>query len=145
MTRDDVKNAIAAYCLGVLEDDERRAEGDIQDITDKRYVYNDYLQAAPSATLETNIAIPSMPESHTERLYGLLEIAGESVGQKVTGSHVGFTSDANHLADTGMDLLVGLGPYGEGMHTESEFLTVSTFDERLERLEAVTGTLSSPT
>ena len=134
------ENATARIDMRFVErEDEKRTLGKIQDITDKQYVYNDHLQAAPSATLETIVAIPSMPRSHTERLYGLLEIAGESIGQTVTGSHVGFTSDANHLADTGMDLLVGLGPYGEGMHTESEFLTVSTFDERLELTEALVG------
>jgi glutamate carboxypeptidase len=121
----------------VEREDETAALKKIQDITDGHTVYNDLLEAAPTATLETVVAIPSMPGSHTERLFGLLETAGESIGQKVAGSHVGFTSDANHLADTGMDLLVGLGPYGEGMHTESEFLTVSTFDERLELTEAL--------
>jgi glutamate carboxypeptidase len=109
----------------------------IQAITGEQYVYNDYLKAAPSAKLETLVAIPSMPSSHTKRLYGLLEVAGESIGQKVKGSHVGYTSDANHLADTGMDLLVGLGPYGGGMHTDSEFLIISTYEERLKLTEAV--------
>ena len=79
----------------------------------------------------------SMPPSNTERLYGLLEVAGKKVGQKISGSHVGYTSDANDLADTGMDLLVGLGPYGKGMHTDSEYLTISTYDERLKLSEAL--------
>lgn len=123
----------------VEREDETAALRKIQDITDRHTVYNDLLEAAPTATLETVVAIPSMPGSHTERLFALLETAGESIGQKVAGSHVGFTSDANHLAETGMDLLVGLGPYGEGMHTESEFLTVSTFGERLDLTEALLG------
>jgi glutamate carboxypeptidase len=109
----------------------------IQEITDKSYVYNDYLKTTPTAKLETLVAIPSMPSPHAKRLYGLLEIAGESINQKVSGSHVGYTSDANHLADTGMDLLVGLGPYGEGMHTDSEYLTISTYEERLKLTEAL--------
>ncbi len=78
-----------------------------------------------------------MPSSHTKRLYGLLEIAGDSINQKVSGSHVGYGSDANQLADTGMDLLVGLGPYGEGMHTDSEYLTIATYELRLTLTEAL--------
>ena len=132
------ENATAKIDMRFVErEDEKQTLAKIQDITDRHYVYNDHLAAAPTATLETIVAIPSMPGARTERLYGLLEIAGESIGQKVTGSHVGFTSDANHLADTSMDLLVGLGPYGEGMHTESEFLTISTFNERLKLTEAL--------
>ena len=109
----------------------------IKAITDKMYVYNDYLKATPTVKLETLVAIPSMPSSHTKRLYGLLEIAGDSINQKVNGSHVGYGSDANQLADTGMDLLVGLGPYGEGMHTDSEYLTIATYELRLTLTEAL--------
>jgi glutamate carboxypeptidase len=72
-----------------------------------------------------------MPPALTERLYGLLEVAAGKTGQQVSGRHVGYASDANHLAATGMDLLVGLGPYGGGMHTEDEQLIVSTYGERL--------------
>ena len=121
----------------VERDDGENTVRKIQEITDKSYVYNDYLKTTPTAKLETLVAIPSMPSSHARRLYGLLEIAGESINQKVSSSHVGFTSDANHLADTGMDLLVGLGPYGEGMHTDSEYLSISTYEERLKLTEAL--------
>jgi len=132
------EHAKAAIDIRFVEkDDIEKTVRKIQDITDKHYVYNDQLKAAPTARLETLVAIPSMPGSHTKRLYGLLEVAGESIGQKVNGTHVGYTSDANHLADTGMDLLVGLGPYGGGMHTDSEFLKISTYEERLKLTEAL--------
>ena len=121
----------------VEKDDEQKTVNRIQDITDRHYVYNNYLKAAPTAKLETIVAVPSMPGSHTRRLYGLLQIAGKSINQKVTGSHVGYASDANRLAGTGMDLLVGLGPYGEGMHTNHEYLTISTYQERLNLTEAL--------
>ena len=122
----------------VERDDIEKTVRKIQDITEEHYVYNDYLEAAPTAKVETIVDIPSMPSSQTNRLYGLLKVAGESIGQKIKGSHVGYTSDANHLVDTGMDLLVGLGPYGGGMHTESEYLKFSTYEERLKLTEALT-------
>jgi glutamate carboxypeptidase len=119
--KDDLENTLAA----------------IQTIADEMSVHNEVLDAAPTASLETHVAISSMPAARTERLYALLQIAGKAVGQKVSGRHVGYASDANHLADTGMDLLVGLGPYGAGMHTDEEFLSVSTFEERLALSEAL--------
>jgi glutamate carboxypeptidase len=121
----------------VEKDDLETTLGQIQAIADKSYVYNDNLKAGPTATLETLVAVPSMPSARTKRLFGLLKSAAKSVGQQVTGRHVGYASDANYLADTGMDLLVGLGPYGAGMHTDSEYLTISTFDERLKLTEAL--------
>ena len=121
----------------VEKDDLEKTLAAIQTITDEMTVYNNVLDAAPAASLETLVATPSMPGARTERLYALLQQAGKAVGQQVSGRHVGYTSDANHLADTGMDLLVGLGPYGAGMHTDEEFLTVSTFGERLALTEAL--------
>lgn len=121
----------------VEQDDVEKTVRTMQAITAKSYTYNDHLKSAPTATLQTLVGIPSLPGSSTKRLYGLLEDAGKRIGQPVTGRHVGYASDANQLAETGMDLLVGLGPYGEGMHTDSEFLTISTFDERLKLTEAL--------
>jgi len=121
----------------VDKDDEEKTVRRIQTITDKMYVYNEHLKAAPTAKLQTVFVMPSMPSSHTKRLYGLLEAAGKIINQKVSGTHVGYASDANHLADTGMDLLVGLGPYGGGMHTNSEYLLISTYEERLKLNEAL--------
>ncbi|MCP4309580.1 MAG: M20 family metallopeptidase, partial [bacterium] len=127
------ENAEAGIDIRFVEkQDLTRTLDAIQAITDEMTVYSELLNAAPTARLEILVEISSMPGSSTERLFGLLEIAGAEVNQEVSGSHAGYTSDANHLADTGMDLLVGLGPYGEGMHTDSEYLTIATYDERLE-------------
>jgi glutamate carboxypeptidase len=126
------ENAEAGIDLRYVEDaDLQKTSKALQAITDEMSVYNDVLRAAPTAALKTDVAIPSLPPARTERLYGLLEIAAKKTGQRVTGSHVGYVSDANHLAETGMDLLVGLGPYGHGMHTSTEYLTPSTYQERL--------------
>lgn len=110
---------------------------DLQDIADEMFVYNEVLSAAPTAGLTTFAVMPSMPPSRTARLYSLLKIAGKRVGQEVGGRHVGYASDANLLAQSGMDLLVGLGPYGSGMHTDHEFMTVSTYQERFDLTKAL--------
>jgi glutamate carboxypeptidase len=121
----------------VEKDDLDKTLEAIRAITVEMAVYNDTLGAAPTAKLETLVATPSMPGARTERLYALLQAAGKTVRQEVRGRHVGYTSDANFLAETGMDVLVGLGPYGGGMHTDEEFLLAPTYDERLALTEAL--------
>lgn len=121
----------------VEKEDLQKTLREIQAITDKMFVYNKRLKAAPTAELKTTAVMPSMPPSRTKRLYGLLKIAGKKTNQKISGGHVGYASDANLLAATGMDLLVGLGPYGEGMHTDHEYLTVSTYRARLDLTKAL--------
>jgi len=121
----------------VEDDDLQKTLRDVQAITDEMFVYNDVLGAAPTAELTTFAVMPSMPASRTKRLYRLLEIAGKKTGQQIDGNHVGYASDANLMAETGMDLLVGLGPYGGGMHTDREFLTISTYRERLDLTKAL--------
>jgi len=126
------ENATARIDVRFVEkEDADRIDKMIRDIAAKSYTYNDKLKAGPTATVKTLIAVPSMPGARTRRLFGLLKIAGRKIGQTVSGRHVGYASDANQLAATGMDLLVGLGPYGKGMHTHTEYLTTATYDERL--------------
>lgn len=121
----------------VERDDLRKVLADIQTITDRMVVYNAQLSAAPTASLENVVTLPSMPPSSTERLYGLLQIAAKKTNQEVSGEHVGYGTDAGHLTDTGMEVLVGLGPYGGGMHTDEERLVVSTYQERLDLTKAL--------
>lgn len=132
------ENAEAGIDLRYVEDaDLQKTLKALRAITDEMSVYNKVLGAAPTAELKTDVAIPSLPPARTGRLYGLLEIAAKKTGQQVSGRHVGYVSDANHLAETGMDLLVGLGPYGKGMHSGSEYLTTATYDERLALTKAL--------
>jgi len=121
----------------VEKDDLQKVLAEIQTITDQMVVYNPLLEAAPTAGLKAVVTLPSMPPSSTERLYGLLQIAGKKTNQEVSGEHVGYGTDAGHLVETGMEVLVGLGPYGGGTHTEEERLVVSTYQERLDLTKAL--------
>ena len=73
--------------------------------------------------------MPSMPPASSDKLFAMAKDAAAAVGQKIKGSWVGYASDANHLAETGMQLLVGVGPFGDGMHTSDE-VHVKTFIRR---------------
>ncbi len=39
---------------------------------------------------------------------------------------------ANHLSSKNIDLLVGLGPYGQGMHTDEESMDLKSYGRQKE-------------
>lgn len=43
----------------------------------------------------------------------------------------GYGGDGNNLADVGIQLLLGAGPYGSGMHSHKKFMLLSTNRDRL--------------
>ena len=73
---------------------------------------------------------PSLTHASTDKLYLLAQEAGLQAGVPVKGEHVGYGTDAGHIAGTGIQLLVGLGPTGGGMHTDSEFMDMSSYAPR---------------
>jgi len=91
----------------------------------------------PTAELETLAHLPSFPQTSAQGLFPFLHDALDETGQDIRCQHVGYGSDANHLAQTGMSLLVGLGLYGGGMHTHDEFMSVASYEQRLKLGQAL--------
>ncbi|SDW77278.1 glutamate carboxypeptidase [Marininema mesophilum] len=108
-----------------------RATKRIKKITDHSTVYNKKLKQGTKSELKQLAELPPMTESSTADLFKFAQEAGKELGQSVTGKQVGYGSDANHLAPTGLKLLVGLGPYGGGMHTNNEFMDAANYEKRL--------------
>lgn len=102
----------------------------IEQIRRDMKVMSPRLGTAPTATLETVAQLPSLPPERTRELRDMASRAAASVHQRIEARHVGYGSDGNHLAETGARLLVGLGPYGGGMHTEGEHLSLRGYAER---------------
>jgi glutamate carboxypeptidase len=75
--------------------------------------------------------LPAMTVGSTRELFQQAQAVGKKLGIRVVGEHAGYGSDANHLAPTGMSLLVGLGPWGDGMHSNSETIELRAYSERL--------------
>ena len=80
----------------------------------------------------TQIAeLPLLPEERTQELVQVAQSVAKGLGQNLPARTVGYGSDGNNLADNGIPLLVGLGPYGGGLHTDHEFLDTDGYARRL--------------
>ena len=99
----------------------------IENITAKSATRNSLLGIETHSQLKDLGETPSLTRASTDKLYLLAQEAGLQAGVPVKGEHVGYGTDAGHLAGTGIQLLVGLGPVGGGMHTDSEFMDLNSY------------------
>lgn len=85
----------------------------------------------PTSHVEVLMKLTAMGEELASEPFAAARAAGRLVGQDVRGQRVGYGSDANHLAETGIHILVGVGPYGGGMHTANEMMSVQGYLDRV--------------
>ncbi len=104
----------------------------IREIAMRMTVRNPDSTIGLSAKLKEIVTLPSLTSKNTSLMYEETRKAAQRLGQTITGRHVGYASNANQLADTGVELLVGLGPYGGGMHTDQEFMSIAAYEKRLQ-------------
>jgi glutamate carboxypeptidase len=103
----------------------------LKEIGARSDVYNSLLQRGVRTEVVQLAEMPLLSAHKTTELLGYLKIATTALGQPFNARPVGYGSDGNNLAETGMQLLVGLGPYGGGMHSEQEFMLISAYSQRL--------------
>jgi glutamate carboxypeptidase len=103
----------------------------IQKITDT--VLSHFIPAnfVPTATLKQISLLPPLNEERTLPLFNIISEIGRSMGINFKKTYVGYASDGNNLSDLPINIIVGLGPYGGGMHTKDEFMDTSSFESRL--------------
>ena len=80
-----------------------------------------------------------MPTEASAPLLALAQSLTGPLKHPIKSQHVGYGSDGGPLAQTGMSVLVGVGPYGGGMHTDHEFMDIASYQERLEFNNASSG------
>ena len=93
---------------------------------------NKSLNLVPTADMTTIVTLPPLPDQSKTSLFDELKHAAKSTHQSIGTESVGYASDGNHLASLGLPILVGLGPFGGGMHTGTEFMTIDSFDQRVD-------------
>ncbi|BCL74706.1 peptidase M20 [Jeongeupia sp. HS-3] len=103
----------------------------IGEIGQQSDVYNTRLRQGTRTEVTQLAEMPPLPEGQTLALASRLESVSRSIGLPFRAQAVGYGSDGNNLAETGMQLLVGVGPYGGGMHADTEHMLVSSYRDRL--------------
>jgi glutamate carboxypeptidase len=104
----------------------------IQVIANKQFYQPRNKSRKITSSLTRVVGLPPLPDQSRSVLYTKFKSITAGMGVKIPKSHVGYASDANHLAELNIPILVGLGPVGEGMHSVRESLDVSRFDRRIE-------------
>ena len=95
-------------------------------------VHLDFYNRQYRPTAQTNfiVHLPSMPSKLTQHLYALVREEAQKLEDPLMGQHVGYGTDAGHLSTLNIDLLVGVGPFGGGIHSDEEYLDPSSFEKR---------------
>ncbi|AOY01922.1 M20/M25/M40 family metallo-hydrolase [Jeongeupia sp. USM3] len=122
--------------------DWQRLSAAIDDIARQSDVYNDRLKRGVRSEVKQIAEMPLLPAEQTSVLAARFEAVAHQLGQPFHARAVGYGSDGNNLSDTGMQLLVGVGPYGGGMHTDSEHLLLSAYRDRLTLLTRLLSQLT---
>jgi glutamate carboxypeptidase len=84
----------------------------------------------PSASLTQVAKLSPLTEEKSAKIFSVFSSVAKALSLSAKSSHVGYGSDGNNLSTGEADILVGVGPYGGGMHTENEFMSAKSFAER---------------
>ncbi len=99
-------------------------------------VETDYVRgtnARLSGGIQRDVMEPNRRQ--TELIHAMERLSGHALPTESRGG----VSDANLVAAAGTTTLDGLGPYGDGDHTERERALKKSFDERIGLMSAVLG------
>lgn len=94
-------------------------------------VINPLLKQGTHTEMTQLAEMPLLPATSSTDLVTRIQSSARALGQTVPARPVGYGSDGNNLAETGMQLLVGVGPYGGGMHSDHEYMLTSAYEARL--------------
>ncbi|HEY3310275.1 MAG TPA: M20 family metallopeptidase [Anaerolineales bacterium] len=94
----------------------------------------------PGTSLEVTGGLNRPPMPRDDLMKATFEkarrIAG-SIGLQIKAGGTGGASDGNFVAPLGIPLLDGLGPYGDGMHSDREYIFTRSLTERTALLAAL--------
>lgn len=101
----------------------------------------------PGAVVETELLShrPAWAPSPADAdLLSAIATAGAGIGQRVAGRPASGAGDTNLLGSLGIPTVDGFGPRGGGAHAVTEHLSLASFSERVDLLEAVLSAPPSP-
>jgi glutamate carboxypeptidase len=99
----------------------------------------------PGARLEIRGSISRPPMERTvdtARLFSLACAVGASIGMDLKEGSTGGGSDGNLTSALGVPTLDGLGPVGDGAHSDSEYIEINSLPERAALIAGLVQRLS---
>jgi glutamate carboxypeptidase len=125
--------------------DECRAEVDVRVMTpeDAEAVCQTILALQPlnpraTVTVTGGLNRPPMPRTDIiGEAFAIAQRLGSELGLTFGEGHTGGGSDANFVAPLGVPVLDGLGPMGNGAHSEREHIIIRSLAERAALLTAI--------
>lgn len=103
----------------------------VQEITEKTFLPNNIGGFTPTFALRQLAYLPAFQPQASVQPEAMLRSVSSNLGIKVGFGHVGYGSDGGLAAEWGAHVLVGMGPWGGGMHTRQEFMLKESYDQRL--------------
>lgn len=99
----------------------------------KALISKPYLSGAQTELRERRLVEPMEKLPNSEALLELITFAGKQVGIEFTEikKPLGGLSNANTTAAQGVPTIDGLGPLGDGAHTEQEHVDIASFAPRI--------------
>ncbi len=82
-------------------------------------------------------SLPMLVNEASRKLIALVEKKGKELAIPVSWVKTGGSSDANHISALGIPTICGCGPCGTNLHSDAEYMVLSTIEERLDLLYAV--------
>ena len=128
------ENARAGIDIRYVEpQDLNAAINKIEKITNTSFLFSKKYNEPTKAILTPVVELPSLKPASTLEMVKIVRQVSENLGIEFHHQHVGYGSDGNHLSvlPQGIHILVGLGPYGKGMHTDTEYMLTKSYAERL--------------
>ncbi|MCP4353352.1 MAG: M20 family metallopeptidase [Desulfobacterales bacterium] len=128
------ENAMAKIDIRYVEkDDLNNVIGKIREITNTVTVFSKRNNEPTTASLKPVLEMPSLKPASTREMIKITGEVAAKLDMDFKHQHVGYGSDGNYLSALPqvINILVGLGPYGEGMHTDSEYLSQDAYVKRL--------------
>lgn len=91
-----------------------------------------------SVSVAIDLNRPPMPRDNTMvRTFEKAKLIAKEIGLELTEGSTGGGSDANFVAPLGVPVLDGLGPVGDGAHSDREYVEVGSITERTALLAAM--------
>ncbi|HOJ77907.1 MAG TPA: M20 family metallopeptidase [Bacillota bacterium] len=128
-------NIIPDYATAEIDLRIKKAGQDQKVIAELNRIVSGSTIAGTTCKFSGSITRPPMELTAANlNLFNRFQVIGKKLGIELGKVESGGGSDANLAAETGVPSIDGLGPIGGGHHSESEYMVISSLQQRIDLL-----------